>query len=97
MSMSTASGIRVFLAGFFLLLALLAVLTSRIREIRLREKEKRIAELGRRLDIFTLAHAADELKIKEYDAKILLRKLESRGRIKARREGGKEEYYIENP
>lgn len=91
---STAGSIRVFLAGFFLLLALLAVLTSRAREIRFRAREKKVLELGKKFKAFTLEQAAGELKMREYNAKILLRKLESRGRLKVKKENGKEEYYI---
>lgn len=91
---STAGNIRVFLAGVFLFLALLAVLTSRAREIRFRVREKKVLELGKKFKTFTFEQVSRELGIKEYNAKILLRKLASRGKIKVRRDGEKEEYYI---
>jgi len=92
--MSAAISVRVFLAAVSFSLAVLAFLTSKIREARLEEKEKKVFELGKRLGMLEVERVAEELKIKEYNARILLRKLASRGKIKAKKEGEKEVYYL---
>lgn len=77
--------LRTYLAIIFFLLVLIAYITEKIRERNLQKLEKNVISLGKKFKKLNPGIVSKELKIREYDAKILLRKLASRGKIKIMR------------